>query len=161
MYLHTPDPYFELRAADGTLRKILFLPIKLFLLFLSFLSLKQCSGGSCPPPPPRSAPSIRPDACLRLKFLHRQDRIFLLNWLIFLMKRALHFATKLNSRDIEKCNCFGYPPMICVTATGGRECGGEVTCHEKSSTVLSEPKFGPPPPHPHPAPDQKFLDPPL
>ena len=30
------------------------------------------------------------------------------------MKRALHFATKLNSRDIQKCNCFGYPPMICL-----------------------------------------------
>ena len=59
------------------------------------------------------------------------------------MKRALHFATELNSRDIEKSNCFGHPPMICATATGGRECGGEVTCHEKSSTVLSEPKFGP------------------
>ena len=40
----------------------------------------------------------------------------------------------------------GHPPMICATATGGRECGGEVTCHKKSSTVLSEPKFGPPPP---------------
>ena len=75
MYLHTPDPYFELRAADGTLRKILFLPITLFLLFLSLLSLKQCGGGPCPPL--RPAPSIRPDACLRLKFLHRQDRILL------------------------------------------------------------------------------------
>ena len=33
----------------------------------------------------------------------------------FLMKHSLHFATKLNSRDIdEKCNnyCFGYPSMI-------------------------------------------------
>ena len=29
------------------------------------------------------------------------------NWLTFLVKRALHFATKLNSRDIKKCNCFG------------------------------------------------------
>ena len=25
------------------------------------------------------------------------------------MKRALHFATKLNSRDIKKCNCFWVP----------------------------------------------------
>ena len=54
-------------------------------------------GGSRPPPP------IRPDACLRLKFLHRQDCISLFNWLIFsLMKHALHFASKLNSRDIQK-----------------------------------------------------------
>ena len=38
-----------------------------------------------------------------------------LTLLIFLMKHSLHFATKLNSRDIdEKCNnyCFGYPSMI-------------------------------------------------
>ena len=27
----------------------------------------------------------------------------------FLMKRTLHFATKLNSRDIIKCNCFWAP----------------------------------------------------
>ena len=38
-------------------------------------------------------PPIKPDACLRLKFLHRQDRISLFNWLMFLMNRALHFAT--------------------------------------------------------------------
>ena len=25
------------------------------------------------------------------------------------MKRVLHFATKLNSRDIQKCNCFWVP----------------------------------------------------
>ena len=31
----------------------------------------------------------------RLKLLHRQDLISLFNWQIFLMKRALHFATKL------------------------------------------------------------------
>jgi len=48
----------------------------------------------------------RLDACLRLKFLHRQDRISLFNWLIFLMKGALHFATKQNSWDIKKCDCF-------------------------------------------------------
>ena len=60
-------------------------------------------GGSMPPPPP--PPLIRPDACLRLKFLHRQNCIPLFNWLIFsLMKQALHFASKLNSRDIPKCN---------------------------------------------------------
>ena len=28
------------------------------------------------------------------------------NWLIFLMKRALYFITKLNSRDIKNCYCF-------------------------------------------------------
>ena len=57
-------------------------------------------------------PLIRPDACLRLKFLHRQDGIRLFNWLIlFLRKRALHFAIKLNSRDIQNCNFGGYPPM--------------------------------------------------
>ena len=54
-------------------------------------------------------PLLRPDACLKLKFLHRQDRMSLFNWPIFLMKRALHFATKLNSRDIHKCNCFWVP----------------------------------------------------
>jgi len=45
-------------------------------------------GGPDPTPPP-----IRPDACLRLKFLHRQDHISLFNWLIVFR--------------------FGYPPMIC------------------------------------------------
>ena len=49
---------------------------------------------------------IKPYACLRLKFLHRRDCISLFNWLIFLMKLALHFATKLNSRIVQKCNCF-------------------------------------------------------
>ena len=39
------------------------------------------SKGFGPPPPP----PIRPDACLGLKFLNRQDRISLFNWLIFLM----------------------------------------------------------------------------
>ena len=59
----------------------------------------------CRPPPP-----IRRDACLRPKCLHRQDRISLLKWLIFLMKRVLHiFATKLISKDIQKCNCFLVP----------------------------------------------------
>ena len=57
--------------------------------------------GSAPRPP-----LIRRDAWLRLKFLHWQDRISLC-W--FLMKRTLHFATKIskpNSRDIQNCNCF-------------------------------------------------------
>ena len=59
---------------------------------------------TCPPPP-----SISPDACLRLKFSNGQDRISLFNWLTFLMKHVLHFATKLNSRDIKNCNCFWVP----------------------------------------------------
>ena len=54
-------------------------------------------------------PTFRPDACLRLTFLHRKDRISLFNWLIFLMKRVLHFATKLNSKDIQKYDCFWVP----------------------------------------------------
>ena len=58
------------------------------------------SGGSRPP--------IRPDACLILELLHRQDRISLLKWLIISIKRALNFATKLHSRDIKK-NCFWIP----------------------------------------------------
>ena len=33
---------------------------------------------------------IRPDACLRLKFSHQQDRISLFNSLIFFVKRALY-----------------------------------------------------------------------
>ena len=53
-----------------------------------------------------SRPPIRPDACLILEFLHRQDRISLLKWLIISMKGALNFATKLNSKDIKK-NCLG------------------------------------------------------
>ena len=49
---------------------------------------------------------IKPCTCLKLKFLHRRDCISLFNWLTFLMKLALHFATKLNSRIVQKCNCF-------------------------------------------------------
>ena len=51
---------------------------------------------------------MRPDACLRLKFLHRQDRITLFNG-FFLIRRALDFATKLNSRDTQNCHCFSVP----------------------------------------------------
>ena len=47
---------------------------------------------------------------MRLKFLHRHDHISILTaWLMFLMNRALHFATKLNSGDIQKFNCFWVP----------------------------------------------------
>ena len=40
------------------------------------------------------------------EILTRRYCISLFNWLIFLMKLALHFATKLNSRIVQKCNCF-------------------------------------------------------
>ena len=59
------------------------------------------SGGSGPP--------LSDLTTLKLKFLHQQNRISLFNWLIFLMKRAWHLPTKLNSRDIKKCNCFWVP----------------------------------------------------
>ena len=67
----------------------------------------RVGGGSGPAPP--LPPSISPDACFRLKFSKGQDRISLFNWLTFLMKHVLHFATKLNSRDITNCNCFWVP----------------------------------------------------
>ena len=66
----------------------------------------ECSGGSRGRVRGVRIPPFRPDAYLRLKFLYRQDRISLFTWLFFKMKRALHFATKLNSEDIQKCNCF-------------------------------------------------------
>ena len=53
-------------------------------------------GLESPDPLSDQTPLIRPDACLRPEFLHRQDRKSPRNWLMFLMKRALHFATKLN-----------------------------------------------------------------
>ena len=43
------------------------------------------SGGS------RRTP-IRPDTCLRLKFLHRQDRISLFNWLVFFNEMCVAFC---------------------------------------------------------------------
>ena len=54
------------------------------------------SGGSsgegswAPDPPP--LPPIRPDACLRLKFLHRKDRISLFNWLIVFNETRIAFC---------------------------------------------------------------------
>ena len=99
------------------------------------------------------------------------------------MKRVLYFATKLNSRDIQKCDCLWVPSydlfvsarkavFPASTATGfhrlrktwsslpsqglvGGGVGEKSNLPQKSSTVLSEPKFGPPPPH------EKFLDLPL
>ena len=118
-------------------------------------------------------PHIRPDACLRLKFLHRKDHILIFYWLIFLMKHALHFATNLNSRDIQTCNCLLLPSYalfasFCLysrwsisRANSNRH--SQIEKHvavfvrsnmpQKSPTVPSEPKFGPP--------NQKFLDLPL
>ena len=66
--------------------------------------------GSGPPPPPPPNQTWR----LRLKFLHRQDRISVFNWLFcffFLMGSAWHFSSKLNYRHIQKCNinCFWVP----------------------------------------------------
>ena len=53
-----------------------------------------------------SHPSFQNWRLFELKFSHRQDRISLFNWLMYLMKRALHFATRQNSWDIKKCDCF-------------------------------------------------------
>ena len=89
------------------------------------------------------------------------------------MKRALHFPTKLNSRDIQKCNILFLSTLLLsvrlssqssisrgdVTATGVPKLRNtwsslsEVICPRQSSTVLSKPMFGPPPPPP-PAPLQ-------
>ena len=86
------------------------------------------------------------------------------NWLIFLMKRKLHFVTKLNSKDAS------FTSRIEVQGKGQ----GIITCNhvwwegvwgewgrsnlrQKGSTILAEPKFGPTPPPPN----KKFLDPPL
>ena len=124
-------------------------------------------GGLDAPPP---SPPIRPDACLKLKFLHRQDHMSLFHWpMFFKIKRGLHFATKLNSRDIRKCNYFWVSsydllPLLAKQyflcqrwlaftdwETRGHLCEKQLL--QNSSTVLSEPKFGPP--------DEKFLDSPL
>ena len=67
-------------------------------------TLTSSSGGSR-----ERVREIRPETYLRQKFLHRENRISLFNWLIFLIKHALHLATKLNSSDIKKCNCFWVP----------------------------------------------------
>ena len=79
------------------------------------------------------------------------------------MKRALHFATKIYSRDIQNCRCvsvLSYRKAVfpALTATGVQIekhviVSGSSNLPQKSSTVLSEPKFG--------SPNQKFLDPPL
>ena len=62
--------------------------------------------GSVPPPP------IRPDAFLRLKFLHRQNRVSFFNWLIFNVGRALHLPLNLIPGIFNYVIGFGYPFMI-------------------------------------------------
>ena len=47
---------------------------------------------------------------LRLKFLQWQDRVSR----SFLMKRVWYFPTKLNARDIQKCNCFWVPSLLMI-----------------------------------------------
>ena len=89
------------------------------------------------------------------------------------MKRVLYFATKLNSRDIKKCDCLWVPScdlfatarkanisrangdwlsqieehvvISAFSVTSGRGCGGKVICHKKVQQSSSESKFGPPP----------------
>ena len=79
------------------------------------------------------------------------------------MKRALHFPTRLNSRDIQKCNILFLRTLLLSVrlssqssisrAHGDRR--SQIEKHvvfsvrsnlpSKCSAVLSEPKFGPPP----------------
>ena len=128
-------------------------------------------GSSCsalPPPPPPS------NLTLVFDWNSYIDRIVYpsIDWLILLMKRPLHFAMKLNPRDIKTCNCFlitSYDLFISARKAvfppppphGDRR--SQIEKHvdvsvrsdlpRKGSTVLSEPKFG--------SPNKKFLDPPL
>ena len=52
---------------------------------------------------------IRPSACLRTEILTSKGSYITFQLADFVMKRTLHFATKLNFRDIKKCNCFLVP----------------------------------------------------
>ena len=117
--------------------------------------------------PPHPAPHLS-DLTLDWDWNSYINRIiyhFLTSW-FFLMKRALHFPTKLNSRDIQKCNILFLSTLLLsvrlssqssisrrdVTATGVHKLRNtwsslsEVICPRQSSTVLSKPKFGPPSP---------------
>ena len=89
------------------------------------------------------------------------------------MKHALHFASKLNSRDIQKCNLLILGTLLYMmlaksvqsflfeaqeedvprvpTFTSRIQVHG-TACHKKVRSVLSEPKFGSPL-HPESAPD--------
>ena len=62
------------------------------------------------------------------------------------MKRALHFATKLNSRDIQKCNCF-WVPSYDLLASACKAVFPAPTATEKQQSFLNQ-NFPPPPPPP-------------
>ena len=69
------------------------------------------------------------------------------------MKGALHFVTKLNFRDTQKCSCFwvaSYDLFASARKAGSRANGDRRSQIDKqiSSTVLFKPKSGPPPPLP-------------
>ena len=64
-------------------------------------------GGSGESGPPLS--DLTPTT-LWLKFLQWQDRVSR----SFLMKRVWYFPTKLNARDIQKCNCFWVPSLLMI-----------------------------------------------
>ena len=119
------------------------------------------SGGSGSPHP---AP-FRLDVCLGLKFFTSTlTGSYTTFELVDFFLLTLHFATKLNSRDIQKCNTLWFVRLCsqssisCANSARVHRLRNtwsslwEVICHNKSSTVLSEPKFGPS--------NQKFLDPP-
>ena len=82
------------------------------------------------------------------------------------MKGALHFVTKLNFRDTQKCSCFwvaSYDLFASARKAGSRANGDRRSQIDEqiSSTVLFKPKFGPPPPKKKKKKNQEFLDPPL
>ena len=79
-----------------------------------FFLTKQGEGPGLrePPPPPQNWRLFDTEI---LTSTESQPIIYRLKWRIFslfLTKRALHFATKLNSRDIQKCNCFWVQGII-------------------------------------------------
>ena len=61
------------------------------------------------------------------------------------MKRALHFATKLNSRDIQKCNCF-WVPSYDLFASARKGVFPAPTATEKQQSFLNQSLPPPPPP---------------
>ena len=80
------------------------------------------------------------------------------------MTHALHFATKLNSRDIQKCNSFWVPSYDLFASASACKAVlpmPAVTGVHRLRSMWSEKQFatsltgGTPPP-----PNQKFLDPP-
>ena len=69
-----------------------------------FLLRRRIQGEGADSPAP-----IRPTACLRTEILTSKGSYITFQLADFVMKRTLHFATKLNFRDIKKCNCFSVP----------------------------------------------------